>query len=110
MSLRQVVEKCGGVAAASLPHVRRMDTSHAGIGRDGNTKDQAYSIRCLKDWFIWYLIYLERLLQGSRSFFIRLVAGHSFFMMTKQEKIALQQENPTNALAFKEGFFYPVGF
>jgi hypothetical protein len=49
------------------------------------------------------LIYLERLLQGSRSFFIRLVAGHSFFMVTKQE-------NPTNALAFKEGFFYPVGF
>jgi hypothetical protein len=30
--------------------------------------------------------------------------------MTKQEKIALQQENTTNALAFKEGFFYPVGF
>jgi hypothetical protein len=56
------------------------------------------------------LIYLERLLHGSRSFFYRLVAGHSFFMMTKQEKIALQQENPTNALAFKEGFFYPVGF
>jgi hypothetical protein len=28
--------------------------------------------------------------------------------MTKQEKIALQQENPTNALAFKEGFFYKV--
>jgi hypothetical protein len=54
------------------------------------------------------LIYLERLLKGSRSFFIRLVAGHSFFMMTKQEKIALQQENPTNALAFKEGFFYPA--
>jgi hypothetical protein len=27
--------------------------------------------------------------------------------MTKQEKIALQQENPTNALAFKEGFFLP---
>jgi hypothetical protein len=54
------------------------------------------------------LIYLERLLQGSRSFFIRLVAGHSFFMVTKQEKIALQQENPTNALAFKEGFFYKV--
>ena len=37
------------IASASLPHVRRMDTSQAGIGRDGNTKDQAYSIRCLKD-------------------------------------------------------------
>jgi hypothetical protein len=28
--------------------------------------------------------------------------------MTKQEKKALQQENTTNALAFKEGFFYKV--
>jgi hypothetical protein len=56
------------------------------------------------------LIYLERLLQGSRSFFYPPCGGSFFFIMTKQEKIALQQENPTNALAFKEGFFYPVGF
>jgi hypothetical protein len=52
------------------------------------------------------LIYLERLLQGSRSFFYPPCGGSFFFIMTKQEKIALQQEHTTNALAFKEGVFW----
>jgi hypothetical protein len=41
-------------------------------------------------------------------FFLSALWRVIFFIMTKQEKIALQQENTTNALEFKEGFFYKV--
>ena len=37
------------IASASLPHVRRMDTSQVGVRRISNNKAFGFSVRCLKD-------------------------------------------------------------